>query len=383
VLLSQGDRVREWTEETNRMMTAQRNGIKSGADISESRVILVESSLEKQSRKLSEVAELIGVTAREAETSAQSIAQNVSEISGRFKSEIIDFSNEVVLELNRVSDAANGTLGNTKNSAAEFSESVKIMAESVAKTLSEMDKARDTLIAQSGLLTESGAKVYDQLKPLIKMMETLHGLLPNMSDGEIAIISESVAKAQSNLSELKSVMKEVVGGVKDSTGQLNKLTGESRQQMIDLMADYAKASDTLASLSRQISGTKNAVPVISSGGNIEGSADFGSILDNVAAGLHDQSFDLIKSLIAKIPEKVMLKYDSGERDIFSRWLAGILMKADKRALAKKLKDDIIFKNQADQFVRGYGKLEAIGGPGDIDGEDLFRQINDCLTKAMK
>ncbi|MBQ8255779.1 MAG: hypothetical protein IJY99_02320 [Alphaproteobacteria bacterium] len=72
--------------------------------------------------------------------------------------------------------------------------------------------------------------------------------------------------------------------------------------------------------------------------------------------LHEQSMDLTRTAGAEIPDVVWKKYHSGDKTIFSKWLAKMLNAADKKRIREMMKGDAVFRSQASQFVRGFDKI---------------------------
>ena len=72
--------------------------------------------------------------------------------------------------------------------------------------------------------------------------------------------------------------------------------------------------------------------------------------------LHDQSLDLTRAAGAEIPDVVWKKYHSGDKTIFSKWLAKMLGAADKKQVKDMMKSDSVFRSQATQFVRSFDKI---------------------------
>jgi hypothetical protein len=72
--------------------------------------------------------------------------------------------------------------------------------------------------------------------------------------------------------------------------------------------------------------------------------------------LHELSMDLTRAAGAEIPDIVWKKYHSGDKTIFSKWLAKMLNAADKKQVREMMKNDAVFRSQATQFVRGFDKI---------------------------
>ena len=150
--------------------------------------------------------------------------------------------------------------------------------------------------------------------------------------------------------------------ISDSAVKLEDLAGESRQQMIDLMSDYAKAVNTMQTLNKQMMVARASAPMdaiktapTESFGHVS-SQDFLTQSERLFEKLHEQAMDLTRATGADIPDVVWKKYHSGDKTIFSKWLAKMLNAADKKRLKEMLKNDAVFRSQATQFVRSFDKI---------------------------
>ena len=70
---------------------------------------------------------------------------------------------------------------------------------------------------------------------------------------------------------------------------------------------------------------------------------------------------------AEIPDVVWKIYHAGDKTIFSKWLAKMLNAADKKRIREMMRGDVVFRNQAAQFVRGFDKV--LGGAQQADNAD--------------
>ena len=189
--------------------------------------------------------------------------------------------------------------------------------------------------------------------------------LPDLSAGSLQA-SETLEKIVAGLNDkialMKSTVAESTDAVSESAVKLEDLAGQSRQQMIDLMADYAKAVDTMQTLNKQMMVARASAPMdaIKTAptevfGHISGQ-DFLAQSDKMFEKLHEQSMDLTRATGAEIPDVVWKKYHSGDKTIFSKWLLKMLNAADKKRLKEMLKGDAVFRSQATQFVRSFDKI---------------------------
>ena len=267
-----------------------------------------------------------------------------------------------------MSGVANHTLENTKTAANAFSESVKTMAGSVRETLMEMNTAHTQLSGQSENLIKMSNETTAQLQPLSALIEKYYAALPDLSRGSVeasATLENIVNSLHEKLMQMKETVAESTGAISDSAIKLEDLAGVSRQQMIDLMSDYAKAVNTMQTLNKQMMVARASAPMdaIKSGptesfGHIS-SQDFLAQSEKMFEKLHEQAMDLTRAAGAEIPDVVWKKYHGGDKTIFSKWLAKMLRAADKKRVKEMMKNDAVFRSQATQFVRSFDKILAM------------------------
>ena len=163
-----------------------------------------------------------------------------------------------------VSGVANETLENTKTAATEFANSVKAMGIGVRETLIEMNKAHSQLSGQSENLIKMSTDTTEQLKPLSELIEKYYVALPDLASGSHDM-SENLNQIVNTLVEKINVMKTTIAeslvNINNSSTQLSDIAGQSRQQMIDLMSDYAKAVDAMQSLNKQMMVARASAPM--------------------------------------------------------------------------------------------------------------------------
>ncbi len=372
-----------FTKQSKKQLDAQVNTMKNSANVVGGQVRLVETSLEKQNRKLTALVETTMASATSTEESVRNISTELSTLTGRFDNEIKEFANGVVTQLKTVSGVANVTLENTRTAATAFSESVKAMATGVRETLIEMNTAHQQLSGQSASLIKMSSETTAQLQPLSELIEKYYAALPDLARDSVTT-NENLTGIVSNLNEKINLMKNTVAestvAITDAAVKLDDLAGTSRQQMIDLMADYAKAVNTMQTLNKQMmvaratapmdamgatSGATMAVPTF---GHVS-SSDFLKQSERMFAKLHEQSLDLTRAIGAEIPDVVWKKYHGGDATIFSKWLAKMLNAADRKRVREMLKSDKVFRNQAEQFVRAFDKV--LAGAAQSDNPDAL------------
>lgn len=355
----------QFSKASKKQLTSQMNTLTNTANVVGGQVRLAESSIEKQIRKLTDVVETLMVSATTTETAVRNISNELATLTNRFNNEIKEFATGVVSELKTVSGVANNTLENTKTAAGAFSESVKAMATGVRETLMEMNTAHTQLSGQSENLIKMSAETTAQLQPLSELIEKYYSALPDLSQSSITT-GETLEKIVASLNEKIGLMKTTVAesttAVSESALRLEDLAGQSRQQMIDLMSDYAKAVNTMQTLNKQMMVARATAPMeaISTAptqtfGKIS-SQDFLKQSERLFEKMHEQSIDLTQAIGAEIPDVVWKKYHGGDKTIFSKWLAKMLTAADKKQVRNKLKSDAVFRSQATQFVHSFDNV---------------------------
>jgi len=356
-----------YSKQAKKQLVAQTNTLTNTANVVASQVQLAESSIDKQTRKLTDAVDTLMTSATTTEASVRGVSNELSGLTNHFNDEIKEFATNVVSEIKTVSGVANVTLENTKNAANAFSESVNAMATGVRETLIEMNTAHTQLSGQSQNLIKLSADTTAQLQPLSELIERYYSALPDLSRTSLET-NDSLNKIVSNLDKNITLMKKTVAEstdtIAESAVKLEDLAGQSRQQMIDLMSDYAKAVNTMQTLNKQMMVARASAPMeaIKSGPQIAVAAASGTdFLKTVDfSKLHELSMDLTKAIGVEIPDIVWQKYHDGDATIFSKWLAKMLGASDKRQIRELLKSDSIFRSQAAQFVRGFDKIMEIG-----------------------
>lgn len=355
----------EFTKRTGKELIKQSNTLTETANIVASAVRLAESSIDKQIRKLESAIESLNNSTTSTTTSVRGVANELSGLTNRFNDEIHDFSVGVVKELHDVSGVANTTLENTKSAATEFADSVKSMGIGVRETLIEMNKAHTQLSGQSENLIKMSTETTEQLKPLSELIERYYKALPDLSVGSKEM-SDNIEKIVNTLVEKINLMKTTIAdslnNINTSSTQLGDLAGESRQQMIDLMSDYAKAVDAMQSLNKQMmiaraSAPMDAIKVAPAAAYKPiDSKDFLNSVDKLFEKLYEQSVDLTRASGIEIPDVVWNKYNGGDTKIFAKWLVKTLAATDKKQIRELLKSDKVFNSQATQFIRNFEKI---------------------------
>ena len=359
------DKLDTFSKQSKKQLTSQMNTLTSTSNVVSGQIRLTESSIDKQIKKLTTAVETLMSSAAATENSVRGVSTELATLTNRFDGEIKEFATGVVSELKTVSGVANVTLENTKTAANAFSDSVKTMATGVRETLIEMNTAHTQLSGQSANLIKMSNDTTAQLQPLSALIEKYYSALPDLSRGSVQA-SETLEKIVTSLNEKLNLMKTTVAestdAISNSAVKLEDLAGASRQQMIDLMSDYAKAVNTMQTLNKQMMVARASAPMdaIKSApsetfGHVS-SQDFLAQSEKMFEKLHEQSMDLTRTAGAEIPDVVWKKYHSGDKTIFSKWLAKMLTAADKKRIREMMKGDAVFRSQASQFVRGFDKI---------------------------
>lgn len=365
-----------FSKQSKKQLTSQMNSLTNTSNAVGGQVRLAEASIEKQTNKLTAAVETLMDSAARTETSVRGISNELATLTNRFNGEIKEFATAVVSELKTVSGVANTTLENTKTSANAFSESVKAMATGVRETLIEMNTAHTQLSGQSANLIKMSAETTAQLQPLSELIERYYSALPDLSQGSVEAgekLQQIVASLNEKIGLMKSTVAESTDAISTSAIKLEDLAGQSRQQMIDLMSDYAKAVNTMQTLNKQMMVARATAPMDAMGapstqtyGRVSAS-DFLKQAEQTFEKMHEQSLDLTRATGAEIPDVVWKKYHAGDKSIFSKWLAKMMGAADKKQVRDMLKSDTVFRSQATQFVRSFDKV--LTGAQNTDNAD--------------
>ena len=355
----------EFTKRAGKELTRQVNTMTETANVVGANVRMAETSIDKQLRKLESAIESLNASTTNTTASVRGITNELAGLTNRFDSEIHDFSTGVVREIKDVSGVANATLENTKSAATEFADSVKSMGIGVRETLIEMNKAHTQLAGQSENLIKMSTETTEQLKPLSELIEKYYVALPDLAAGS-RDMSENLNTIVNTLVEkintMKTTISESLENINNSSVQLGNVAGESRQQMIDLMADYAKAVDAMQSLNKQMMVARASAPMdaikVAPSANFAplSTKDFLNNVDKLFDKLYEQAVDLTRASNAEIPDVVWDKYNGGDKKIFAKWLVKMFNATNKKQIHDLLKSDKIFNSQATQFVRNFEKV---------------------------
>ena len=370
------DKMDTFSKQSKKQLTSQMNTLTNTANVVGGQVRLAESSIDKQIKKLTDAVEKLMSSATETEGAVRGISGEIATLTKHFDGEIKEFATGVVSELKTVSGVANITLENTRGAANAFSDSVKAMATGVRETLIEMNTAHTQLSGQSENLIKMSAETTAQLQPLSELIEKYYAALPDLSKDSVETsekLEKIVASLTEKVNQMKAAVNESTNAVSESAIKLEDLAGTSRQQMIDLMSDYAKAVNTMQTLNKQMMVARATAPMdaikaapAESFGKIS-SADFLAQAEKMFEKLHEQSQDLTRATGADIPDVVLNKYHAGDKTIFSKWLAKMMNAADKKQIRSMIKSDAVFRSQATQFMRSFDKI--MNGAREADNSD--------------
>ena len=362
-----------FAKQSKKNLASQTNTITNTANVVAGQVRLTETSIDKQIRKLSDAIDALTTSATATEGSVRGVSTELINLTNRFNNEIKDFATGVVSELKTVSGVANITLENTKTAANAFSESIKTMGTGMRETLIEMNTAHTQLSGQSENLIKMSKETTEQLQPLSELIEKYYAALPDLSHDSLAAgdtLGKIVAELNTTMENMRTTVNESTSAISESAAKLDELAGDSRQQMIDLMSDYAKAVDTMQTLNKQMMVARASVPMDAiktaptpQYGRV-GTSDFLEQSARAFDKLHEQSLDLTRAIGVDIPDSIWKKYHGGDTAIFSKWLAKMLSAADKKQIRDTLKRDTVFHSQATQFVRSFDKILSAAASAD-------------------
>ena len=351
-------------KQSKKQLNAQATTLTNTANLLSAQVLLTETSVEKQIRKLTNAVETVITSATETESAVRGISSELSGLTNHFESEIKDFATDVVSELKTVSGVADATLKDTKASANAFSESVKAMATGVRETLIEMNTAHTQLAGQSEGLIKMTTDTTAQLRPLSELIEKYYVALPDLvkTSGDAGTsLAKVVSELDEKIASIRATVEESSASVSESATKLDNLAGQSRQQMIDLMSDYAKAVETMQTLNKQMMVARAAAPMDAIGA-VPTTAPRASSRDFIAQStrefdkMYEQTLDLTRAMGGDIPDIVWKKYHDGDKTIFAKWMAKMVKATNKKQIRDLLKSDSVFNSQATQFVRSFDKI---------------------------
>ena len=382
LLSKQLEKIDAFTKQSKKLLASQLNNLTGTANAVGSQIRLAEASIAKQEKDLGQAAQNLMESSRTTEEFIKTITSEVTGLSGKFQIEIREFATDVVGELNKVHDVATTTLSDTKTVAAAFSDSVRAMTEGVRQTLIEMNAAHAQLTGQSQELVKVSSETTEQLRPLSELIERYYTSLPDLTRGSAEMTAQLSGEITSLDKKIRDLAKEVenaITGIADSSLKLEHLSGQSRQQMIDLLSDYAKATNTMQTLNRQMVEARASAPMAAVSKTPEqmsadkyakiSSSDFMKYSEGIIEKLHEISVDLTRAAGAEIPAAVWNKYHAGNKTIFSKWFAKILGAADKRRIKELFKKDAVFRSQATQFIRAFAKMMA--GAEQTDNKEMI------------
>ena len=355
----------EFNVKTGKEIKGYVNNLKETADLVYSASRLEESSLDRHLRKMAEMKLAFDESTATTREVTENTCSGLNDMTNNFKKEISDFANGILAKLQEVSGIANTTLENTNNSTAEFADSIKSMEIGINDALVKMIKTHKELSTQSDALIKVSADTTAQLQPLSELIEKYYKALPDLSKGSQEMsqhIKEIVDSLVEKIELMKTSIAESLVNIQGSSAQLGELSGQSRQQMIDLMTDYTKAVEAMQSLNKQMmvaraSAPMDAIKVAPATSYKPISAkDFSATIESVFDNLYALSKDLTCATGADIPNVVWNKFNDGDNKIFAKWLVKILNASNKKQIQDLLKKDKILNSQATQFVRSFDKL---------------------------
>ena len=374
----------EFTKRANKELVRQVNTMTETANVVGANIRLAEASIDKHLRKLESAIESLSNSTTNTTNSVRGITNELAGLTNRFDNEIHDFSTGVVQEIKDVSGVANETLENTKIAATEFANSVKTMGIGVRETLIEMNKAHTQLAGQSENLIKMSTETTEQLKPLSELIEKYYVALPDLASGS-RDMSENLNQIVNTLVEKINIMKTTISesltNINNSSVELGDIAGQSRQQMIDLMSDYAKAVEAMQSLNKQMMVARASAPMdaikVAPATTYKpvSTKDFLNQTDKLFDKLYEQSVDLTRASGAQIPDVVWKRYNDGDNKVFAKWLVKMFEASNKKQIRETLKSDKVFNSQAIQFMRNFEKI--------LNGAEQTNDADTVKTALLK
>ncbi|MDR2770353.1 MAG: hypothetical protein LBB08_02795 [Rickettsiales bacterium] len=352
LLSHQLENLENFANQAKKLLQSQVNALADTASRVGTEIRLSEASVEAGVASLGAESEKLFAASKDMKAAFEGIASEIMGVRARFQSEVGEFTETVVRNLREAESATAHTMEDSRQIAAVFADSLVPMLSRIDGTVAGLDAAKDRLLPLSDVMQRMETAMPKLAEDAGQMTAALAGRISEMAD-RIKVMNENAAAALS--------------GIGNSTIKLEKLSGESRQQMIDLMGDYAKAAETMRELTASMAATRAAGPaaVMAAGAALKivdaaGAAipvqDFVKRADPVFERLHDLSVDLTRSIGAEIPDSVMDKYRNGDRAIFSKWFAKMIRSADKKRVRNMFRQDAVFRDQATQFVQGFAKM---------------------------
>lgn len=358
-------KISSFTKQANKELTNQVNKLTETSNLVAGAIRLSESSVDKRQRALEKTKESLDESIMKVQSYVASVGEEMNNLKKLYDDEVGDFSKDVVKELREISTIANTTLDKTKTAATELSSTVKDMGDGVQNALGQMNQVHTQLSGQSQDLIRMFADTMQQLQPLSELIEKYYKALPDLSTGSKEM-SDNVEKIVDTLVEkitmMKTTISESVGAINDSSTKLGTLAGQSRQEMIDLMADYTKAVEAMQSLNKQMMIARASAPMeaikVAPAPNYKpvSTKDFLTSVDKMFEKLYELSVDLTRSIGTEIPDVIWKKYNDGDSKIFAKWLVKMFEATNKKQIHELLKSDKVFGSQATQFMRNFEKI---------------------------
>jgi gas vesicle protein len=346
LLARQLENMENFTGQARKLLQTQVNVMADTASKVGTEIRLAESSIEVGANNLAGTSEKLFSTSKTIKETFDAIAREIMDVRAKFQTEVGEFANTVVQNLENAQSAATHTMEDSRQIASVFGESLVPMLARISETVAGLDNAKS------------------RIQPLADLMGNLDSVLPKLSENSDAMtadLTRKISEMAEKINSMNDAAASALNSIGDTTLKLEKLSGGARQQMIDLVSDYAKAAESMRELTGGIAAAAS-VPARTAARASKISAPAVSVHDfirhagNIMEKLHDLSVDLTRSIGAEIPDSVMAKYNSGDRAIFSKWFAKMISGADKKKVRGMFKTDAVFRSQATQFVHGFAKM---------------------------
>ena len=362
LLGQQLEKMEHFAEQAKKLLQSQVNAMSDTAARIGTDIRLAESSIGDGADKLSQTTEKLFSTSKAIKETFDAIAGEIMSIRAKFQTEVGDFSKNVVVNLQNAEVATARTMDNATHIAGEFRDSVVPM------------------LAHIGDAVRGLADVSEKMRPLSGLIRELESALPSIADKSGAMTSDMarmIGEMAAKMDDMNDTAARAMAGVGDSAVTLEKLAGASRQQMIDLVSDCARAAESVRELTAGMAAERAAAPMKAMGSAVRPTRaaaslmpvqDFIKSVGGIMEKLHDLSVDLTRSIGAEIPDSIMDKYNSGDRAIFSKWFAKMIKNADKKRVRDMFKTDAVFRSQATQFVHAFARM--ISGAERTDNREM-------------
>jgi DNA repair exonuclease SbcCD ATPase subunit len=376
------EKITNYTRNSKVLLDQQLGGLSNTASAVGSQIRLAESSIDKQQATLERAVETLMQHTSNTEGFVKGISNEITTLTARLQNEIKGLIEEMLGNLKQVSGMANETLAETGRATTAFSDSVSMMNGSIKTTVGELDDMNEKMAVQANGLVQMSQDVANHLEPLTKLMAGYREALPGINADSEAMAEKvrgEIAAMDEKIKNLNATTNESVIGMADSSLRLEKLTEQSRQQMIELLSDYSSALEKMEKLKSdmEIARAKSEQDAAAMRAEVaraeqervaayrarepktETIADKTPFMEKARGmieRLNEVSMDMTQALNSEIPDAIWDRYSAGDKGVFAKWFAKIISTADKKKFMHILKSDAEFRKTASEFMRGFHKM---------------------------